>query len=153
MDLGPAIDLIKEFEGCVLSAYRDAVGVWTIGYGTTKGVKPGMRISKAQAEKLLMDDIHRERIPAINKCVKVPISNNELCALISFTYNVGNGALAKSTLVRKLNAGRPRREVADEFLKWVRAGGRVLRGLVRRRKAERELFLDSHGFVDIDEPA
>ena len=141
LDLTPALDLIGEFEGLRLKAYKDPVGIWTIGFGTTDGVTPGMTITKRKAEELLLDDILTQRIPAIRGRVKVPLSNNEICALVSFTYNVGNGAFAKSTLLRRLNAKEPRSAVADEFLKWNKARGWVLAGLTRRRKAERLLFL------------
>lgn len=146
--LGPAIELIKHWEGCVLHAYRDPVGIWTIGYGTTAGVKPGQTITKAQAIALLEKDVAK-CATAVDSLVRVPLQDNELCALISLSYNIGIGALGKSTLVRKLNAGRPRRDVADEFMKWVRAGGRVLPGLVNRRREERALFLAAHALVDI----
>ena len=138
--LAPAIELIKHWEGCVLHAYRDSVGVWTIGYGTTAGVKPGQVITKDQAIKFLMKDV-TACAAAVKKCVRVPISNHEASALISLSYNIGLGGLAHSTLVKKLNAGHPRLEVADEFLKWVHAGGHVLLGLVNRRRAERLVFL------------
>lgn len=141
MDLSPAIKLIKEFEGCRLVAYLDPVGIPTIGYGTTKNVKIGMKVTKAEAEMLLMDDLNRERVPAVKKMVKVACTNNELCALVSFCYNVGVGALQKSTLLKKLNANKSDEEVANEFLKWTKAKGKVLKGLVRRRQAERKLFL------------
>lgn len=133
------VSLIKSFEGLRLRAYQDAVGVWTIGYGTTRGVKPGQEISEAQAEALLKTDLNRfER--AVNESVRIPINDNQFAALVSFTYNVGSGALKSSTLLRKLN----RRDVygaSNEFLRWNRAGGRVLAGLTRRRKAERAMFL------------
>lgn len=145
--LAPAVHLIEEFEGCVLHAYRDPVGIWTIGYGTTRGVRPGEVITKAQAVELMLGDM-KLCADAIGKFVTVPLRSNELCALISLSYNIGIGGLHKSTLVRKLNAGSPHIEVADEFLKWVHAGGRVLSGLVRRRRAERELFLHSHALVE-----
>ena len=131
--------LIKSFEGLRLKAYRDAVGIWTIGYGTTRGVQPGMAISEAQAEEFLQADLTRfER--AISEAVKVPINDNQFSALASFTYNVGPGALRSSTLLRILNARHDLRKVADEFPRWNRAGGRILEGLTRRRKAERALF-------------
>lgn len=143
-NLQPAIELIKRFEGCVLRAYRDPVGIWTIGYGTTKNVRPGMKITQAAAVELLLNDLD-DRLEFIEMVVKVPTTDDETCALLSFAYNVGLSALQKSTLLRKLNAGRPRVEVAAEFDKWTRAGGKVLRGLVRRRAAERDLFLRGHG--------
>lgn len=141
MNLKPAVDLIKKWEGLRLKAYKDSVGVPTIGYGTTKGVKMGMTITKEEAESLLMNDILGIRAPAVLKTCRVPISNNELCALISFSYNVGTMALAKSTLTKKLNSGASRASVAAEFSKWVKAGGKTLKGLVNRRKDEQALFL------------
>lgn len=145
-DFVEAIKLLEEFEGLRLKAYRDPVGIATIGLGTTvypngQKVKMGDVCTKEQAYDYALHDIQTERIPTIQKVVKVPLNNNELCALISLCYNIGNGALAKSSLVRKLNQGLPKVDVADEFLKWNRAGGKVLAGLTRRRKAERELFL------------
>ena len=133
------VSLIKSFEGLRLRAYQDAVGVWTIGYGTTRGVKPGQEISEAQAESLLKTDLDRFEA-AVNQSVRVPINDNQFAALVSFTYNVGSGALKSSTLLRKLN----RRDIygaSREFPRWNRAGGRVLAGLTRRRKAEQALFL------------
>src|SRR3990167_8664317 len=107
MNLQPAIDLIKEFEGCRLEAYKDPVGIPTIGYGTTAGIKMGMRIRKEHAEFLLLNDINTIRLPAVQKMVKVAVTGNEVCALLSLCYNIGVGALSKSTLIRKLNANSP----------------------------------------------
>lgn len=131
--------LIKSFEGLRLTAYQDAVGVWTIGYGTTSKVYPGMVISQTQAEEFLRQDLQRFEA-AVRRFVKVSINSDQFSALVAFTYNVGEGALARSTLLRKLNGGIYT-GAADEFLNWVYAGGRVLAGLVRRRNAERALFL------------
>ncbi|NEQ49047.1 MAG: lysozyme [Leptolyngbya sp. SIO3F4] len=133
------VNLIKSFEGLRLKAYQDAVGVWTIGYGTTRGVKPGQEISEAQAEAFLKTDLNRFE-NAVNQAVRVSINDNQFAALVSFSYNVGAGALRSSTLLRKLN----RRDIygaANEFTRWNRAGGRVLAGLTRRRNAEKALFL------------
>ncbi|MEM1240390.1 MAG: lysozyme [Cyanobacteria bacterium P01_H01_bin.26] len=131
--------MIKSFEGLRLKAYQDAVGVWTIGYGTTRGVRPGQEISEAQAEALLKSDLNRfER--DVSQAVRVSINDNQFAALVSFTYNVGSGALRSSTLLRKLNS-RDIYGAANEFPRWNRAGGRVLAGLTRRRSAERALFL------------
>ncbi len=133
------VNLIKSFEGLRLKAYQDAVGVWTIGYGTTRGVKPGQEITEAQAEALIKTDLARfER--DVSQAVRVSINDNQFAALVSFTYNVGSGAMRSSTLLKKLN----RRDIngaANEFPRWNRAGGRVLAGLTRRRNAERALFL------------
>ena len=140
--------LIKSFEGLRLHAYRDAVGIWTIGYGTTRGVRPGMRISEAEAEKFLQEDLTRFE-QAINEAVQVPINDNQFSALVSFTYNVGSGAFRSSTLLRLLNQRQSVHAVADQLPRWNRAGGRVLAGLTRRRNAERALFLgeDFHEFL------
>lgn len=134
-----AVDLVKRFEGFRAAAYQDQPGVWAIGYGTTRGVRPGMRISREQAEKLLREDI-RAFAACLQRNVKAPLSQSQYNALLSFVYNLGCGALARSTLLRKLNAGNYA-GAAEEFRRWVYAGGKKSKGLVRRRKAERELFL------------
>jgi len=133
------IDLIKKFEGCKLRAYKDSVGVPTIGYGSTRDVKMGMRITPYMAEDFLRQDLE-EAEAAVRDLINVPLSQCEFDALVSFTFNLGSGNLATSTLRNKLN-GHDRKAAADEFLKWVNAGGKKLSGLVRRRKAERAMFL------------
>lgn len=133
------LSLLKTFEGLQLSAYLDPVGVWTIGYGTTSGVYQGMSITSAQAEALLQTDLHRFET-AVTDAVTRPITDNQFSALVSFTYNVGAGAFASSTLLRLLNQGDIQ-GAANQFLVWVYAGGMVLPGLARRRRAERLLFL------------
>lgn len=140
-NFAPAVELIKEFEGFRSKAYLCPAGVWTIGYGTTRDVKKGDTCTKEQGEAWLVDDIIHERFPVIDKAIKVPLSVNQICALISFVYNVGNGAFAKSTLVKMINAKASKAETAAEFHKWNKGGGRVLAGLVRRRKAEAALFV------------
>ncbi|MEI7252823.1 lysozyme [Pectobacterium versatile] len=138
------INLIKQFEGCELSAYQDSVGVWTIGFGWTQAVdgKPirrGMKIDAATAERLLKTGVVQyER--AVNQLVRVSITQNQFDALVSFTYNLGSRSLSTSTLLKNLNGGDIS-GVAAEFMKWNRAGGKVLAGLTRRREAERALFL------------
>lgn len=132
------LDLIKGFEGLRLSAYQDSAGVWTIGYGHTGNVRPGDRITQAQAEALLQKDTAWAQ-QAVRDQVKVPLSQGQFDALTSFTFNLGAGALEKSTLLKKLNAGDYAGAQA-EFGKWVHAGGQVLQGLVRRRAAEADLF-------------
>jgi lysozyme len=144
-DLLPALIVIKEFEGYYDKAYRDPVGIPTIGYGTIMypngaKVKMGEKCSKKEAEHWLMFEIE-EIIPRIEKLIKVEVSNNQLCALVSFCYNLGTGALGKSALLKKLNRGDELGEVGLEFKKWINAGGRPLQGLIRRREAERKLFL------------
>jgi GH24 family phage-related lysozyme (muramidase) len=138
--INPAgLNLIKDFEGLRLNSYRDAVGVWTIGYGHTRTAGPGQRITNEQAIALLRQDVATFE-KAVTSAVRVPITNNQFAALVSFAYNVGSGALNSSTLLRRLNAGDSNGAV-NEFLRWNRAGGQVLAGLTRRRVAERDLFL------------
>ncbi|HHA1182938.1 MULTISPECIES: lysozyme [Enterobacter] len=138
------IALIKEFEGCKLTAYQDSVGVWTIGYGWTKPVdgKPiraGMTIKQETAERLLKTGLVSYESD-VSRLVKVGLTQGQFDALVSFTYNLGARSLSTSTLLRKLNA-EDYAGAADEFLRWNKAGGKVLNGLTRRREAERALFL------------
>lgn len=138
------IALIKEFEGCRLTAYRDSVGVWTIGYGWTqpvdgKPIRAGMTIKQETAERLLKTGLVSYESD-VSRLVKVGLTQEQFDALVSFTYNLGARSLSTSTLLRKLNAG-DYAGAADEFLRWNKAGGKVLNGLTRRREAERALFL------------
>jgi len=133
------LDLIKEFEGLELNAYRDAVGVWTIGYGHTRTTTSNMVITEKKAEALLLEDI-KDAEDAVNKMVLVPLNENQFSALVSFVFNLGAGNFKKSTLLKEINKNNWLL-AANEFDKWVYAGGKVLNGLVRRRKAEKELFL------------
>lgn len=138
------ISLIKEFEGCRLKAYQDSVGVWTIGYGWTQPVDgrkigPGMVIDQATADRLLKCGLVQYE-QGVNQLVKVIISQGQFDALVSFAYNLGLRSLSTSTLLRKLNAG-DKQGAANEFGKWVNAGGVRLNGLVKRREAERKMFL------------
>jgi lysozyme len=134
------LSLIKEFEGLRLEAYLCPAKVWTIGYGHTKTAKPGMRITEGGAEALLRHDLEWVE-STINKNVKVPLTQNQYDALASFIYNVGAGAFRKSTLLRLLNQG-DYTGAAGQFQRWNKAGGKVLRGLTRRRQAEAEKFRD-----------
>lgn len=138
------ISLIKEFEGCRLTAYQDSVGVWTIGYGWTqpvdgKPIRAGMTINQETAERLLKTGLVSYEAD-VSKMLKVGVSQCQFDALVSFCYNLGAKSLSSSTLMRKLNAGDVN-GAADEFLRWNKAGGNVLAGLTRRREAERSLFL------------
>lgn len=139
------IDIIKEFEGFESKPYLDPVGIPTIGYGSTryadgKEIKLYDRhITIEEAQQLLLDTLWRYE-QAAHKNVYAPINQNQFDALVSFVYNVGSGNFAKSTLLKKLNKA-DYQGAADEFLRWNRAGGKVLSGLTRRREAERELFL------------
>lgn len=138
-------DLIKEFEGLSLKPYLCPAKIPTIGYGSTRyadgtAVKlTDKAITKEKAEKLLLDTLEPFE-KTINKNVYAPITQNMFDALVTFAYNVGSGNFAKSTLLKKLNKA-DYHGAADEFLRWDKAGGKVLAGLTRRRKAERELFL------------
>ena len=138
------LDLVKKFEGCPLKAYRDEVGVWTIGYGITnadrsitgKSIHKGMKISKATAEKWLAESLNKKYLPLVLKYDKQYNWNqNELDALVSFCYNIGS--------IKQLTANgtRSRATIAAKLLEYNKAGGKVYRGLTRRRKAEQKLFL------------
>lgn len=133
-----AIDLIKAAEGLRLTAYRDSVGVLTIGYGSTGGIKPGQTITPDQAEAMLVDDLD-EAAEAVRQLVTVPLTQGQFDALCSFVFNLGAGRLRDSTLLRLLNQGKYG-EAAAQFRFWVMAGGKPLPGLVKRRAAERALF-------------
>jgi lysozyme len=137
------IDLIKEFEGCELSAYPDpgtGGDPWTIGYGHTgSDVYPGMSITIAQAEDLLRQDLRYFEQGVID-LVMVPLTQNQFDALVSFAYNTGLGALGESTLLSVLNEGDYQGAV-EQFARWVNGANGVLPGLVRRREAEAQLFL------------
>lgn len=132
------LDLIKHFEGCRLEAYQDTGGVWTIGTGHTMGVRKGDTISQERADHLLEADL-MEAEKAVSELVKVSLTDNQFSALVSFTFNVGEGQLARSTLLRKLNEGGY--GLVPACLKsWIFDGGRVQPGLVKRRAAEAELW-------------
>ena len=135
------IALIKEFEGLRLKAYKCPGGVWTIGYGHTAGVKPGMVISEAQAEEYFKADLI-----AFEKYLNglgLALDQNQFDALISFIYNVGTGNFSSSTLLRKVKANPQDNSIMDEFLRWVYSKGRVLPGLQRRRLAEMKLYFSN----------
>lgn len=133
-----AEEIIKKFEGLKLKAYQDSAGVWTIGYGETKNVSPGMQISIDQADKYLKArlSVLEEEIQTL---VKVPLNNNQLSALESFCYNLGIGAFAGSTMLRLINKEDFKGAVA-EFHKWIYVKGKIIQGLVNRRDAEKKLF-------------
>lgn len=137
------IDLIKSFEGCILKAYKCPAGVWTIGYGHTAGVEEGQKITQAQAEEFLKEDLKRFET-YIENLVTVKINQYQFDALVSFCYNVGPQNLKTSTLLKLLNKGYYE-EAAEQFDRWVKAGDKKLAGLVKRRAAEKELFLRSTG--------
>lgn len=128
------IKLIQRFEGCRLEAYQDAVGVWTIGYGHTSGVKPGMKITQSVATELLKKDLVKAELAVTKYDNKYHWKQNEYDALVSFAYNIGsiNQLTARGT--------RTREEISAKIPEYRKAGGKVLNGLVKRRAAEKELF-------------
>ena len=137
--------MIESFEGCLLKASNKLDGVWTIGYGQTgryygRRVRRGMTTTKAEAHAWLRDHSIKTYEDAVTQAVKVPLNQNQFDALVSFTYNVGVGALKQSTALRKLNAG-DYAGAADALTMWTKCRRKVLAGLVRRRKEERALFL------------
>ena len=129
------IELIKQFEGCKLTAYKDAVGVLTIGYGHTGDVKPNQKITQKKADELLKADLHRFEVHVSEYRKKYKFTQNEFDALVSFAFNIGN--INQLTKYGKRNKG----QIADAILLYNKAGGKVLNGLVKRRKAEHDLFI------------
>jgi lysozyme len=130
--------ILKFFEGCRLTAYQDSVGVWTIGYGHTKGVHAGMSITQEEAEQMLLTELE-EYEGYIEKYVTVPLTQNQFDALVVWVYNLGPTNFRRSTLLKELNSGNYT-AAGNEITKWNKAGGKVLAGLVKRREAEAELF-------------
>lgn len=133
------LELIRRHEGLRLNAYQDAVGVWTIGYGHTGGVKPEDTIDEHQAVVLLGEDV-REAEECIAEHVTVDLTQGQFDALVSFVFNLGCAAFKRSTLLRLLNEGDVG-GACTQFARWVNAGGEPLAGLVKRRADEAERFL------------
>ena len=132
------ISLIKEFEGCKLVAYKCPAGVWTIGIGSTKGVKRGMTITMAQAEQRLKDDI--KPIEQFLNRMGINYTQKQFDALVSFIFNLGIGAFDNSTLRKKIIAHANDEEICDQIVRWYNAGGKPLLGLKKRRVAEANMF-------------
>ena len=136
------LNLIAQFEGCRLTAYKDVVGIWTIGYGQTKNVRAGQKITEAQAKELLRSDIsgfeNSVNNYITNGTIRFTPTQNQFDALVSFAYNLGAGR------IKTLCEGRTPEQVADGILQYNKAGGRVIQGLVNRRNKERELFLKDY---------
>jgi lysozyme len=130
---------IASWEGFRALAYQDVVGVWTIGYGHTAGVRPGQTVTRAEALKLLMQDASIAEA-AVRSGVAVRLNQHQFDALVSFVFNVGTGAFQGSTLRAVLNAGRYG-AVPGELMRWVNAGSHPVQGLVNRRRAEADLFM------------
>ncbi len=133
-----AYSLIRQFEGLKLVAYRCPAGVWTVGYGHTSGVEPGVAITLERAEDFLKLDI-----AMVENIVNAECRNLRQCqfdALVSFVFNVGGGNFRKSTLLKKIKTNPDDNSIMDEFLRWVYAEGVVLPGLQKRRLAEMRLY-------------
>ena len=135
------IALIKEFEGLRLKAYLCPGGVWTIGYGHTTGVRPGMVITEAQAEKFLKEDLIVFEKAVNNQ--NLSINQNQFDALVSLIYNIGIGNFQKSTILRKARINANDNSIMDEFLRWVYSKGPVLPRLQRRRLREMKLYFSN----------
>lgn len=138
------LNLIKTFEGCRLNAYRDVAGIWTIGYGHTRGVYAGMTFTQQQADEALSDDLRSTELAVERALEGAETTDNQFAALVALSYNIGSGRLASSTILRAHCAGR-REEAANAFLQWNKAtiNGvlQEVNGLTNRRRAERELYL------------
>jgi|TARA_R100001463_G_scaffold31870_2_gene71677 lysozyme len=132
------LSLIKKFEGCELEAYKCAAGVWTIGFGSIKGVKQGDTITQEEADNLLLHEMD-EYEGYINDAVNVDLNQNQFDALVSWVFNLGPSNLSSSTLLTKIN-NKDWDDVPAQIKRWNKAGGKVLQGLIRRREAEALLF-------------
>ena len=139
------IALIKQFEGFRSNAYRCPAGIWTVGYGHTSAagapqVGPLTKVTRQEAEEILINDLDKFEV-GVDRAVKVPLTPNQFSALVSFAYNVGVGAFRSSSVLKAVNAGDfdavPRR-----LALWVKGGGKTLPGLVKRRAAEADLFME-----------
>jgi lysozyme len=142
--------LIKKFEGCELTAYRDVVNVLTIGYGCTgPNIREGMTITQAEADQMLSDRLAQEFEPAVNKAIgSTPTTQPQFDAMVSLAFNIGAGGFLSSSVARDHAAGRYA-AAADAFLLWNHAGGRALPALTRRRSEERALYLSAVDTVTV----
>ena len=132
------INLIKQFESLRCEAYRCPAGIWTIGYGHTAGVRRGDRIDARKAEQLLAEDLRQFEEVVSRECPDV--NQNQFDALVSFVFNIGTGNFLKSTLLKCVKANPQNVDIRYEFSRWNKANGTVLAGLIRRRKAEADLY-------------
>jgi GH24 family phage-related lysozyme (muramidase) len=133
--------ILKECEGLYLNAYKCPAGVWTIGFGCTEGVRPGMSITEAEAEQMLRKELAKFEEGVERTLGHIPLNENQFSALVSLTYNCGLGAISEGMTIRRKLEARDYQGAADGFLLWNKGGGRVLPGLVKRREMERKLFL------------
>lgn len=149
-----ALELIKKYEGFFSRPYLDPVKIPTIGYGVIKypnGKRVTMKdpaITEKQASDMLLELLNQTYVPELNKLLKTSVNQNQFDALVSFIYNLGGASLGKSTLLKKINANPNDPSIAAEFVKWNKAGGKVLNGLTKRRKEEYELYFSTDGVVN-----
>lgn len=134
------LELITGFEKLRLTAYLDAVGVWTIGFGHTRSAVSGMQISEARAWDLLSQDVEDAEY-AVQRLVRVPLTQYQFDALVSFAFNIGGGAFKSSTMLRLINERADPMRIGAEFKRWVYGNGKKLGGLEVRRAAERRMYL------------
>jgi lysozyme len=139
--------MMHKYEGLKLTAYLCPAKVWTIGYGNTfyedgTKVKQGDKITKERADQLFINITNKNFAEPLLKLIKVKLNENQFSALVCFAYNVGTGALAKSTLLKKVNINPNDLTIRNEFLKWNKAGGKVLNGLTKRRESEANLYFE-----------
>lgn len=137
------VNFIKSWEGLLLKAYQCQAGVWTVGYGSTfyedgTKVKQGDKVTKARAEDLLI--FHLSKIEDEINALGLNLSQPQFDAVVSFCFNCGVGAFKRSTLLKIIRSHPGAVEIREQFMKWTRAGGQVSRGLVRRRKAEAQMY-------------
>ncbi|MGM9778420.1 MAG: lysozyme [Prevotella sp.] len=132
------LNKIIDFEGCKLTAYKCPAGVWTIGVGHTKGVKQGQKITEAQAISLLKGDLLpcEKYVNDLGVCK----TQGQFDALVDFCFNLGTGALGRSTLLKFIRQGKAEQYIRGEFVKWVKSGGKTLAGLVKRRAWEADRY-------------
>ena len=132
------LNKIIDFEGCKLTAYKCPAGVWTIGVGHTKGVKQGQKITEAQAISLLKGDLLpcEKYVNDLGVCK----TQGQFDALVDFCFNLGTGALSRSTLLKFIRQGKAEQYIRGEFAKWVKSGGKTLAGLVKRRAWEADRY-------------
>lgn len=141
-----ALDTIQQFEGLKLKAYKDSVGIWTVGFGnifnldTGNPIKEGDQITLETAERWLKIEVDNLQAK-MRKVITVTLTDNQWTALTSLVYNIGFGAFKRSTLLRLLNAGASKEDVAKQILRWNKAGGKEIKGLTNRRQAEYNLYL------------
>lgn len=131
--------LIKKSEGLMLKSYKCPAGVWTVGYGHTRGVKPGMTITQEIADNLLIEDV--KPCEKLINGLKLNLRQGQFDALVSFIFNLGEGKFNSSTLKKKILAGAKDEDIVAEFKKWNKGGGKVLPGLVKRREEEARLWM------------